>query len=133
MKLKKEDKSVDTSFLLRMGNKIPMEGVTEIKFRAETEGRTFQRLPHSGIHPINNHSLFIMLLRKYRANSFLRDKQATLTGNRGSTGDTHKADSKQGSDHKLQTAGRHREKSEEYPFELSLVLSFQVEVSIFIT
>jgi hypothetical protein len=26
---KKEDQSVDTSFLFRMGNKIPMEGVTE--------------------------------------------------------------------------------------------------------
>jgi hypothetical protein len=33
MKLKKkEDQSVDTLFLLRMGNKIPMEGVTETKF-----------------------------------------------------------------------------------------------------
>ena len=41
MKLKKkEDQSVDTSFLLRMGNKIPMVGITETKFRAETEGRT---------------------------------------------------------------------------------------------
>jgi hypothetical protein len=41
MKLKKkEDQSVYTSFLLRIGNKIPMEGVTEAKFRAETEGRT---------------------------------------------------------------------------------------------
>jgi hypothetical protein len=41
MKLKKkEDQSVDTSFLLRMGNKIPMEGVTETKFRAEPEGMT---------------------------------------------------------------------------------------------
>jgi hypothetical protein len=38
-----------------MGNKIPMEGVTETKFRAETEGRTLQRLPNPGIHPINNH------------------------------------------------------------------------------
>ena len=38
MKLKKkEDQSVDTSFLLRMGNKIPMEGVIETKFAAETE------------------------------------------------------------------------------------------------
>jgi hypothetical protein len=56
MKLKKkEDQSVDTSFLLRMGNKIPMEGVTETNFRAETEGRTIQRLPLSGIYPINNH------------------------------------------------------------------------------
>jgi hypothetical protein len=33
MKLKKkEDQSVDTSFLLRMENKIPMEEVTETKF-----------------------------------------------------------------------------------------------------
>ena len=46
--------SGDTSFLLRMGNKIPMEGVTEAMFRAETEGRTIQRLPHLGIHPIYN-------------------------------------------------------------------------------
>jgi hypothetical protein len=56
MKLKKkEDQSVDTSFLLRMGNKIPMDGVTEIKFRAEPEGMISQRLSHLGIHPINNH------------------------------------------------------------------------------
>jgi hypothetical protein len=56
MKLKKnEDQSVDTSVLLRMGNKTPMEGVTETKFRAEMEGRTIQRLPHPWIHPINNH------------------------------------------------------------------------------
>ena len=37
MKLRKEDQSVDTSFLLRMENKIPMEGVTEAKFGAEIE------------------------------------------------------------------------------------------------
>ena len=56
MKLKKKlDQSVDTSFLLRMGNKIPMERVTETKFSAEPEGTTIQRLPHLGIHPINNH------------------------------------------------------------------------------
>jgi hypothetical protein len=54
MKLKKEDQNVDTLFLLRMGNKIPMEGVTETKFKAETEERTIQRLPHLGIHPIYN-------------------------------------------------------------------------------
>jgi hypothetical protein len=54
MKLKKkEDQSVDASLLLRMGNKIPMEGLT--KFRAETEGTTIQRQPHLGIHPIYNH------------------------------------------------------------------------------
>jgi hypothetical protein len=52
---KKEDQSVDTLFLLRRGNKIPMEGVTETKFGAETEGMTIQRLPHLGIHPIYNH------------------------------------------------------------------------------
>ena len=41
MKLKKkEDQHVDTSFFLRMGNKILMEGVTETKFGAETEGMT---------------------------------------------------------------------------------------------
>ena len=56
MKLKKkEDQSVDTSFLLRRGNKIPMEGVTETKFGADTEGMTIQRLPYLGIYPINNH------------------------------------------------------------------------------
>jgi hypothetical protein len=46
---------VDTSFLLRIGNNIPMEGVTETKFRAEMEGKNIQRLPHLVIHPINNH------------------------------------------------------------------------------
>jgi hypothetical protein len=56
MKLKKkEDQSVDTLFFLRMGNKIPMEEFTGTKFRAEPERITIQRLPHLGIHPINNH------------------------------------------------------------------------------
>jgi hypothetical protein len=41
MKLKrKEDQSVDTLFLLRMGNKIPMEGVAEKKYGVETEEMT---------------------------------------------------------------------------------------------
>jgi hypothetical protein len=31
---KKEDQNVDTLFLLRMGNKIPMEGVTKSNFGA---------------------------------------------------------------------------------------------------
>jgi hypothetical protein len=39
---KKEDQNVDTSFVLRMGNKIPMEGVTEIKFRPEMDKWTIQ-------------------------------------------------------------------------------------------
>ena len=55
MKLKKEDQSVDSSLLLRMGNKIPMEGVTETKFGAEMKGWIIQRLPHLGIHPIYSH------------------------------------------------------------------------------
>jgi hypothetical protein len=46
MKLKKkEEQSVDTSFLLRRGNKIPMKGVTETKFGAKMKGWTIQRLP----------------------------------------------------------------------------------------
>jgi hypothetical protein len=61
MKLKKKDQSVDTSILLRRGNKIPMEGVTETKFGAEMEGRTIQRLPFLGIHPINNHQTQTLL------------------------------------------------------------------------
>jgi hypothetical protein len=41
MKLKKnEGKSVDTLPLLRIGNKTPMEGVTETTFGAETKGWT---------------------------------------------------------------------------------------------
>jgi hypothetical protein len=37
-----------------MGNKILMDGVTKTKLGAEPEGMTIQRLPHLGIHPINN-------------------------------------------------------------------------------
>jgi hypothetical protein len=56
MKLKKkEDQSVGTLILLRRGNKIPMEGVTETKCEAETEGMTIQRVPNLGIHPIYSH------------------------------------------------------------------------------
>jgi hypothetical protein len=43
-----------TSILLRRGNKIPMEGVTETKCGVETEGMTIQRLPYLGIHSINH-------------------------------------------------------------------------------
>jgi hypothetical protein len=43
---------VDISVILRRGNKIPMEGVTETKFGEETEGMTILRLTHLGIHPI---------------------------------------------------------------------------------
>jgi hypothetical protein len=40
MKLKNKDKSVDTLLLLRIGNKTPMEGVTETKIGAEMKGWT---------------------------------------------------------------------------------------------
>jgi hypothetical protein len=46
IKFKKEGQNMDTLFLLRMRNRIPMEGFTERKFRAEMERRTLQRLPH---------------------------------------------------------------------------------------
>jgi hypothetical protein len=45
MKLKKkQDQSVDTLILLKRGNKIPMEGVTEMKCGAKNEGMNMQRL-----------------------------------------------------------------------------------------
>ena len=66
MKLnKKEDQSVDMSFLLRIGNKRPMERVTEKKFGTETEG--IQTLLHSVIHTINNHQTQILLKSQTRA------------------------------------------------------------------
>jgi hypothetical protein len=52
---------MDTLILLRRQNTISREGVTESKFIAETEGRTIQRLPHLGIHPINNHQTQTLL------------------------------------------------------------------------
>jgi hypothetical protein len=62
MKLKKkEEQSADSSFFLRMGNKIPMEGVIEIMIGAEMEGRTIQRVSHPGIHPINSHQTQTLL------------------------------------------------------------------------
>jgi hypothetical protein len=64
MKLKKkENQNVDTSFLLRRGNKICTEGDTDTKCGAETEGKSIQRLPHLGIHPIYNHQTQALLWR----------------------------------------------------------------------
>jgi hypothetical protein len=57
---KKEVQSVDTSFLLRMGNKIPMEGVTETKFGAKMEGKTIQSLPYPGIYKHQTQTLLHM-------------------------------------------------------------------------
>jgi hypothetical protein len=52
---KKQDQRLETSFLPRMGNRIPTEGVTMSKFGAEMEERPIQKLPHLGIHHIYNH------------------------------------------------------------------------------
>ena len=54
-KKKKKGQSVDTSVLLRRGIKIPMGGDTETKCGAETKGKTIQRLPHLGFHPLYCH------------------------------------------------------------------------------
>jgi hypothetical protein len=48
---KREDQCVDTSFVLRIGNKIPMKGVTETKFGTIMKVWTIQRLPHPGSIP----------------------------------------------------------------------------------
>jgi hypothetical protein len=62
MKLeKKEDQSVDSLLLFRIGSKIPMEGITETKFRAETEGKAIQRLVHLRVYPIYNHQAQTLL------------------------------------------------------------------------
>jgi hypothetical protein len=52
---------VDTSFLLRIGSKIPMKEVTETKFGAKLKGWTIQRLPHPGIHPVISHQTQTLL------------------------------------------------------------------------
>jgi hypothetical protein len=67
MKLKKEDQSVNTSILLRRGSKIPMEGVPETKFGAETEEMTIYRLPHLEIYPVYNHQTQTLLWMPTRA------------------------------------------------------------------
>jgi hypothetical protein len=60
-KFKKEDQPVDTSFLLRIGNKIPVELVTATKFGAKTKEWTIQRLPHPEIHLIISHQTQTLL------------------------------------------------------------------------
>jgi hypothetical protein len=62
MKLKKKkDQIMDILPLLRIWNKIPMKGVTEKKFGAETKGWTIHRLPHPGIHTIISHQTQTLL------------------------------------------------------------------------
>jgi hypothetical protein len=51
MKLKKsKDQSVDILPLLRIGNKTPIEGVTETKFGAETMGHLETAIPRNPSH-----------------------------------------------------------------------------------
>ena len=50
-----------TSFLLKIGNKILMKGVTETNFGAKMKGWTIQKQPHPGIHPIISHQTQILL------------------------------------------------------------------------
>jgi hypothetical protein len=61
MKLKKEDHSVDTSVLLRRENKIPMQGVIEIKCGTDTEEKAIQKLPLLGIYPTYSHQTQTLL------------------------------------------------------------------------
>ena len=62
MKLKKkEDQSVDASFLLRRENKILKRGSTETMCGAETEAKVIQRLPHLVIHLIYRHQTQTLL------------------------------------------------------------------------
>jgi hypothetical protein len=63
----KEDQSVDTSILLRRGNKMPMEGFTATKCGGETKGMTIQRLPQLGIHFINSQEIQTLLWMTTRA------------------------------------------------------------------
>jgi hypothetical protein len=58
---------VNILILLRREDKIPMEGVTERKFGAETEGMTIQRLHHLEIHPTYNHQTLTLLWMPARA------------------------------------------------------------------
>ena len=57
----KEVQSVDTLILPRRWYKIPMEGVTQTKCEAETEGMTIQRRTQLSIHPIYNHQAQTLL------------------------------------------------------------------------
>jgi hypothetical protein len=61
VKLKKEEKSMDASVLLRRGNKILKGENKETKYGAETEGKAIQRLPNLGIYPTYSHQTQTLL------------------------------------------------------------------------
>jgi hypothetical protein len=57
---KKEEQRVDL-VLLRSGDKVPMEGVTETKCGAEMEGKAIQRPPNVDIYLIYSHQTQTLL------------------------------------------------------------------------
>jgi hypothetical protein len=61
MKPKKKEQSMDTSVLLRRGNKIFKGSNTETKYGADTEVKAIQELPHLGIHLIYRHQTQTLL------------------------------------------------------------------------
>jgi hypothetical protein len=65
--MKKEYHNLDTSVLLRSGNKILIDGNTETKFGAKTERKAIQWLSHLGIHPIYPYQTQTLLWMSTRA------------------------------------------------------------------
>jgi hypothetical protein len=60
--------------ILEVGNKTPMEGVTETKYGVETEEMTIYRLTHLWVHPINHHQTQALLQIPTRASRQEPDK-----------------------------------------------------------
>jgi hypothetical protein len=58
---KKEDQSVDTLFLLIMGNKYTWKNLQRQCSELRLERMTIQSLPHLGIYLINNHQIQTLL------------------------------------------------------------------------
>ena len=78
MKLKKkENQSVGALVLLRKGNKRLMGADIETKYRAETEGKAIQRLPHLGIHPMCRHQAQTLLLMPIVSQEVLTNRSLT--------------------------------------------------------
>jgi hypothetical protein len=62
-----QEESMDSSIILRRGNKITMEAVTDTKCGAETKGMMINRLTYLGIHLIYNHQTQTLLRMPTRA------------------------------------------------------------------
>ena len=58
---KKEGQSIETLVLLRRRKIMVIEGDAEKKCGADTEGKTIQRLPHLGMHPIYSYNAQALL------------------------------------------------------------------------